>query len=447
VLKAEELKNPADPRLSGRGALHSPAAAPDPAAIQLRNDRTPIDPGGKLDLQQTYIFSPTLPQLKPKRMPRTFLSFLAFVLIPAFGLAIYLYVFASDLYVTEFRFQVTETTPVSMGGAPTGAVTTTQSAAGASLSAMLGGATMSSGSPQNFVVVDFLTSQEAVEELQKRINVTALYSRARIDWWNRFPAGGAMEDFLEYWRGVTYASYDPVTGLAIVRVKAFSAADAYLISRTLVNMAEELVNKIARRYQLDAVTFAESEVQRSQDRLETARMKLLDFRTSHGAIDPSAGAVPANVDLAKTVKGSLIQQEADLTALLQQKVDPNAPVARTMLARIAATKEQLERLEREVSKDGDGSKALAEIMSKFEKIDLDRQYAQALLLGSLQAYDQARAFAANQHLYLTPYAPPTLPQKPTYPRRALTMVLSILGLAGSWLCGLLIYRAIAGHVI
>ena len=387
-----------------------------------------------------------LPFPKVRSRSLTGLIFVLCVVLPTAAVAIYLFAFASNQYLAEFRFSVTETAPNFVAG-PTGstqAIGSTSSQA-TSASALLGGFSFSSGSPQNFVVVDYLRSRQALDELQKRINVREMYENPDIDWWQRFSKGESMERFADYFGKQIYAAYDPVTGLAIAQVKAFSAADALRVSETMVKMAEELLNSIALRPQLDAVRFAESEVTRAQERLKDVQDRLLAFRSSETLIDPSTGAVQPNVTLAQQLRATLIQYQTDLAILQDQKVDAKSTLLRGLVAKINATKEQLAKVDREVSMDSASHKALADVMGRFEKLDLDRQYAQASLLAARQAYDQARAISAAQYLYLTPYSRPVLPQSSTYPRRWLWTALSGAGFLGVWLLGLILYRSIEDH--
>jgi capsular polysaccharide transport system permease protein len=72
---------------------------------------------------------------------------------------------------------------------------------------------------------------------------------------------------------------------------------------------------------------------------------------------------------------------------------------------------------------------------------MERQFAQTMLTGALQALDQARANANAQHLYITPYVRPSLPTTSTYPDKFLS-VLEVGGLAFVfWLILLLIARS------
>jgi capsular polysaccharide transport system permease protein len=59
--------------------------------------------------------------------------------------------------------------------------------------------------------------------------------------------------------------------------------------------------------------------------------------------------------------------------------------------------------------------------------------------------DQARANAAAQHLYLTPYVRPALPGSAIYPKRAQSVLLAGLAFFGIWIVGLMIARTVSEH--
>jgi capsular polysaccharide transport system permease protein len=411
--------------------------------------RSPTSPEvGRADTAPDRIVAsmPPLPQLRAKRISPLFVSFLICVVAPLAAVGIYLFAFASDQYVAEFRFSVTESNPVSGGSSMAAPQSAANAMISSTASALLGGTSVTSASPQNYVVVDYLKSRQALDDIQRRINLRAMFSKSDIDWWQRFEQGG-IEKFADYWSGVVSANYDPVTGLAIAKVKAFTPSDALLIAQTLVTLSEDLVNSIAGRTQADAVKFAEGEVARAENKLKDVRQQVLEFRTNEGVIDPNLSVVPANIELVKQLRANLVQAQTDLATLRGQKLQSGATASQALVSRIAATKDELAKVEREVAKDRDGARALAEIMAKFEKLDLDRQYAQSMLINALQAYDQARAYAAAQHLYLTPYVRPSLPETATYPRRLLTMLLAAGSLFGVWLSGLVIYRSIRDHAL
>lgn len=358
-----------------------------------------------------------------------YIAFFLCVIVPTILAAIYYGYIASNQYVAEFRFSVQD--------AVSGSSSTTSALSG--LAALTGSA--SSSSTTNYIVVDYLKSREAAEELQKRINIISLYSKPGIDWWNRFDASKPMEKFATYWDGKVSATFDQVTGIASASIRAFSPQDALLISQTLVKLSEELVNRIANRSATDAVRFAQREVERAEERLKSDRAKLAAYRSRVGVIDPTTSVSASNATLVQNQRATLSQLETQLDALTRQNLSPNAPVVMSLKNQIKATKEQLARTEADVGRGLNGT-ALSKIVGEYEQLNLEIQFASAAVTSTRQALDQARANAANQHLYITPYVQPSLPESSTYPNRfTSTLTVGLLAF-GAWLIGLLLVRSI-----
>ena len=425
-------------------ALRGRVPEGDPAPSTLKQSAPRLGTGSAVRL-------PHLPQRKPKSRRGLLLSLLLCVVLPTALVSVYYYVFAADQYVAEFKFAVMESSPILPGISPPATAVSPSAAAGGGAISMMGAAAGmmggSSATMQNYVVTDYLLSRQVVDELQSRINVRSIYDspHAKDDLWARFNAGLPMEQFVRYWNRMTTATYDPMTGLAVVKVRAFSPEDALLIANTVVSLSEDLVNTVAKRPQLDSVRFAQGEVKRAEERLKNAREAMTDYRLQEGVIDPS-GALTTNIALVQTLRGQLMQQQGDLASLLSQQINPNSPAAQALRSRIGATKDQLEKLEREVSKDREGNRILTELVGRYESLDLERQYAQGSLVAAQQAFDQARANAAAQHLYLTPYVRPVLAESALYPKKAQSVLIAGLAFFGIWVVGLMVFRAVGAHV-
>lgn len=378
-------------------------------------------------------------------------SFLICVVIPALCIFTYYGFFAADQYVSEFKFSVTESTPIlpSLSAPSTSNVTSgTSSAIAGIASAFTGGSVPASqAAAQNYIVIDYLMSRQAIDDLQKRIKVKSLFEGPEIKWdpVAGFNSSDSTEDFVRYWSSMVSATYDPITGIATVRVRAFTREKSLLIANAMVKLAEELVNTIARRPQLDAIKYTEGEVTRAESALERARSVLEEFRAQEGVIEPSA-SVSTNSELIKAVKANLVQLRTEYLALSSQKVGATSVTAAALAARISATERQLERLQFEVSKENTDGRKLMKTVSRYEKLDLDRQYAQAMVMSTRQAYDQARANAAAQHLYLTPFVRPSLPESSAYPKRLQASMLRIGMLVGLWIAGMMLVQAVREHL-
>jgi capsular polysaccharide transport system permease protein len=353
---------------------------------------------------------------------------LAFAL-PVLVASIYYGLIASNQYVASFKFTVTEASSSALGPGTN------------PLLSLLGGA-VSGGSNNNFMVVDYLTSRQAAEELQKRISVEDLYSKPDIDWLGRFNRSEPMEAFVRYWQSRITARFDMVTGIASAEVRAYSPEDALLIANTLVQLAEELVNRIAMRTKQDAVRLARSELEQAQNQLRATRDKMTAYREKFGLIDPSSSVVASNSTLIQSLRANLAQLETQLTTLLAQKLNADAPAIITLKNQIRSTKEQLVRTESSVGRT-DETAPLSTVVADYERLNLDVQLAQNLVTSAMQAYEQARASASAQQLYITPYVRPSMPESSTYPDRLLSILFVAFVACAAWIVGKLIGRSVS----
>lgn len=359
-----------------------------------------------------------------------YISFTIAVVLPVLVASIYYGFISSDQYLAEFRFAVKDTTQSA-------------SVSGTSITSILGG---SAGSAplENYIVADYLLSRQAIEELQQRINVKSLYAKSDVDWWARFDASRPMEKFLSYWQSMVRSNYDVVTGIATAEVRAFTPQDALLIANSLVTLSEELINKIANRASTDAVRFAQGEVERAENRLKKVRAQLTAYRNRVGVIDPTSSVVASNSTVQQSLQASLATLETQLASLIGRNLSSTSPAVQTLQNQIKATKDQLAVIGSSVAtgQDRAGGVALSTIIAEFEQLDLERQFAQNVVNGAMQALEQARANAAAQHLYITPYVRPSLPDSSTYPRRFISVLVIGLIAFGLWTISLLTVRSI-----
>ena len=96
------------------------------------------------------------------------------------------------------------------------------------------------------MVTEYIKSEQAVIDLEKRIGLRALYARPSIDFLSRVAATVPIEKFVNYWDYMVSASFDQITGTSVAEVRAFTPQDAYLIATTLVALSEDLVNETSQ---------------------------------------------------------------------------------------------------------------------------------------------------------------------------------------------------------
>ena len=426
-----DLRAESDSRAGRKTAFSSLSEGDAVSADAIRESRNATAESASAAQVSDTIF--TLPQRRARPPIGGIVSFILCVLLPTVVAAVYFALYASSQYVINIHFAVQD----NRSGA---------SAAAASGLSLLFGVSTAADPAENYMVVDYMTSQQAVEDLQSRIDLRSLYSQPTIDWWSRFDDSLPIEQFVRYWKQMTTASYDQITGTAIAQVRAFSPADALLIATSLLERAEDLVNEVARRPQREAVRYAENELKRAEDRLKVVRGQLSAYREKEALVDPNSSVVLGNATLASTLRATLAQLQADLAATKQQRLSATAPQVQLLQTRIAATQEQLSAVEGYVRSAG-GDRSLSQVVARYEELDLERQFAQTSVLSALQALDQARSALSSQKGFLIPYVRPSMPESSVYPNR----VVSVLTVAGVcfllWTIALLISRSIREHLV
>ena len=414
----------------GRAHLLTPARLPN--SIRRIEQRLTVVPSGR---DQNWPGSqseqkPLLPPLPGAATHRAYGAHIWFticVIVPTIAASLYYWLVASNQYVAEFRFSVSNNSVLPIPSS-------------SGLLTLLGGVAAANYG-DDYLVTDYITSPQAVQELQDRIQLKSLYSKPTIDWWSRFDASEPMENFVKYWQGMVTARFDAITGLATAEVRAFSPEDAQLIANTLVSLSEQLINQIASRSAIDAVRAATQQVEQAQERLKALHTRLTEYRNKFGIIDPTTSIAASNSGLIQTLRGSLAQLETQLEILKSQRLLPNAPAIVTLNNQIKSTREQLASTEAAVSRGRTGS-GLSETVGEYEQLALEMQYAQNLVTNTMKALELARANAAQQQLYITPYVRPSLSQSARYPSRVFsTMTVGLLAFS-FWIFSLTVVRAL-----
>ena len=356
-----------------------------------------------------------LPRATEKKRGWTMVLFATTFVIPVSLVAIYYMFIASDIYQTQFRFSVRNSSPSQTSSA----MSSTLSLAGIP----------SNNDAINYQVVDYLTSRAVIDQLQPSLKLLDTYSRPSIDWIARYGGSTSLERFERYWKGMVTAQYDQVGGIVSVSVDAFSAQDSYRVATALIKAAEDLVNDVEQRSLNSAVESARTEMIAAQDRLEQAHFKLTSFRKSSGVIDPDSSFVASNSALVQTLQGSLASLQTTYSMLAKQRLDPTGPLIVGLNNQIAATKEQLRTIGTSVANAANArsqkrsggatldNEALSTVIAQYEQLNLDYQFAQTLVTNALAAFEQARMSAFTQHYYVTPYVRPSLATSPQLPDR------------------------------
>lgn len=340
-----------------------------------------------------------------------------FVLLPTAVVAIYMYVFASDQYTATAQFAVR------------GNVEPMEHASLGQFTSLI----QKHNSQDGYIVRDYIQSQAMVEELEKSIHISRMYSRPEADFWARFDPSDPIERLTKYWRKQTSAEIDAISGVIRLNVRAFTPEDALTISREVVTRAEVLINEISKRAQADMVSQAKSDATAAEERLRKAHLALQTFRNKWGLIDPikSAEGTLTTLTLLRKEK---IKLEGDLQVLRSSNLDERSRSIQTLAAQVAALDQQMKGLQDELTSSGpaDGQQNLTEALLAYEGLTVERTIAEKLEESAHVLYDRARVSAAKQQIFLATFERPVLPTESLYPERARTVFVMLFCFTVLW---------------
>jgi capsular polysaccharide transport system permease protein len=417
-------------RLTEAGASQRPPEH-HAASIALSNKAAlPVGPArGGLALSQGRRLAPWNGVAEPRRhLPFGMVTFALMVALPVALAGIYYFFIAADQYVAEFRFGLRSAEPVR---SDPGLLQT--------------GAAPSQIGLDSYVVVQYIASRAIIDDIGKTLDLRQMFSTARADWLARLHLPVPAEDLVTYWRGQVDAFFDPTNGSILVKARAFTPRDALLLARAILASSERLVNDLSARARRDALRDSEDEVQRAEQRLAAALVRLRDFRDKEGVVDPRKTA-DASAALDGRVRDELVRANTELSTLKEYMQD-DAPTLKLLKARIRALEGQQRALESEVTDTVDTqAQSLSRIMGAYEELESERSFAESAYRHSLEALDRARMNADRQHIYIADFVQPDLPEKALYPRQLRSIAIVFVIAFATWAIGCLTVRSVRDHL-
>ena len=369
-------------------------------------------------------------QPQPVRRSRTkarhiglYLSFLILVVAPVAVSGWYLYERAEDQYASRVGFAVRAQdmqVPVdlfeglgSMGGASTS---------------------------DTDILYEFIQSQEMVELVDERLDLRARYSKPQDDPVFAFDPDAPIESLVDYWQSMVAVHYDSGTGLIELRVRAFAPEDAVAIAEEILDRSSVMINRLSAIAREDRTRYAREELDAAVERLKSARQALTRFRSTTQIVDPSAdvqGQMTVLVSLQQTLAEAYIEHD-----LLIENSSERDPRVEQIRKQIDVIQRRIDAERRKFGLGADGDETYSTLLSRFEELSVDLEFAQTSYLNALTSYDAALREAQKQSRYLAAYLRPTHPQSAEFPQRELLLGLIALFVFLIWSVLALIYYSV-----
>lgn len=345
-----------------------------------------------------------------KRFPRLNWLFVLTVVVPTTFSLIYFGLMASDVYLSESRF----------------VVRSPERQASSSLGLLLRGAGFARAQDDSFTVQDYILSRDALNVLNEKLGLDKAYGSTGVDVFSRF--GGIDPDnsfealYRYYLKKVTVAN-DTASSITTLTVRAFTSQDALKANRILLEQSEALVNRLNERGRQDMIRFASAEVHDAEVRAKAAALALSSYRNAQDVVDPERQATFQLQQVAK-LQEELIATTTQLSQL--RTFTPANPQIEALANRARVLRGEIDK---ETAAVTGGNKSLADKAASFQRLTLERDFADRQLASAMTSLETARNEAQRKQVYLERVAQPSLPDVAQEPRRIRSILATLaLGL-------------------
>lgn len=333
--------------------------------------------------------------------------FLLTVVLPTLLSVIYFGLIASDVYISESRFVVRS--PERQTASPLGM--------------LLKGTGFSRSQDDTYTVQDFMLSRDALQSLDEKLQIGKAFASKDVDIFSRF-AGLDWDDSFEalhrYYQKMVDIQLDGLSSITTVKVKSFTGEEAFRINQQLLEMGETLVNQLNERGRHDMIRYAASEVLEAEKKAKAAALALSAYRNQKGVIDPERQSTIQLQQIAK-LQDELIATHAQLTQL--QTFTKNNPQIPALQQRVQILRQEIET---ETTRVAGGDRSLANKAAEYQRLALEREFADKQLGSALASLEQARNEAQRKQLYLERIVQPRKPDMALEPRRLRSIVATML---------------------
>ncbi len=339
--------------------------------------------------------------------------FLLTVVVPTLLSVIYFGLIASDVYISEARFVVRS--PERQTASPLGM--------------LLKGSAFSRSQDDSYTVQDFMLSRDALQSLNEKLGLGKAFASKDVDIFNRF-AGLDWDDSFEalhrYYQKMVEIQLDALSSITTVKVKGFTSEEAFRVNQQLLEMSETLVNQLNERGRQDMIRYATSEVLDAEKKAKIAALALSAYRNQKGVIDPERQSTIQLQQIAK-LQDELITTHAQLTQL--QTFTKNNPQIPALQQRVQVLRQEIEA---ETTRVAGGDRSLANKAAEYQRLALEREFADKQLGSALASLEQARNEAQRKQLYLERIVQPSKPDMAMEPRRLRGVIATLVAGLIAW---------------
>lgn len=348
------------------------------------------------------------------------------VLLPTLIVFLYLALFASNIYLAETKFAIRSQNQQ-------------QSLDMLSTFFRSGASSLS----DSYILQNYIASPDMIAKVDAKLHIKKHYTDKSHDIWYRLTDNPTQDELLRYWSWAVIPAFDPDTGILSVQVKAFTPQMAQAICQAILDTSEDLVNAMNARARTDAISLAQQEVTRAEERIRAANEAMRHYRERTVILDPQA--------VASGLYGLVNQLESEITKTTAELAEAttymqgNSPRVIMLRNRLEVLQKQLQAEKARLASQMQGERPLSALVSEFQSLTLEEEFARKQLTSAMASLETARVQAESKTLYVESFQKPLVPDESLYPRPVIFSLVFML--AAAVLLGLvsLIVAAIREH--
>lgn len=253
----------------------------------------------------------------------------------------------------------------------------------------------------------FLKSSQVFEALENEINFREVYKRKGLDIFAGVKNNFSRDKTYRFFKKQVSVTLDTSSGIIILRTFAYDPGTSYLISKFLIEEAENFVNDLNQSIYKKQINFVNKEVFSNYKKLEKASSQLSAFQRLNQIFDAKNEA-SAGILLINELQSKLAKEKIELGNLRRTFVDENSPEIAFKKSEIEAIKIQIdfERNELVAPKGKD----LTKKVQKLSELENNLKFASDIYKSALNSSEQNRIDSIRKQRFIAVINKPVKPE-------------------------------------
>lgn len=329
------------------------------------------------------------------------------VIVPFVLAAIYLFIFASNRYVSSSQVVVRQQESGQQAAMPG--------------LAMLVGAVDPVSREDTLYLKEYIVSHDMLQVLEDKLNWVENYAGKWNDPLFYLSKDASREEKLKFYQRMVSINYNETTGLLQINVEAFTPEYAEAVLREILIQSDVFVNSITRSMADEQLAFAQRELLASTERYEEQRAKLVAFQNENNIFN-AEGTAESRSQIIASLEAEIVREKAKLNGL-KTRLSSNAPQIRSQENKINALSKQLQTEQSKITaSDFNADDILNTITFEYRRLQVDLLVAEEFYKTSLTVVENAKLETLKNIRSLIAVVKPNLPQQATYPRTIYNLI-------------------------